>query len=319
MRRIAGRIGQMLAVLVVVSFGATALSSLVPGSAATLVLGPDASKAEVAQFNHQYGFDLPLFDRYWQWVVGVFHGNLGQSITAHASVASVIWQALPVTLEIAVLSMILSLVLSVGLALIAVMRPDGIVDRIITAISSALYSLPVFISAVILVLVVTEKWHLLPPEGWVPLNQGVGQNIMHAILPVLAVASTVTTLLLRVLRGDLVAVLESEYVASARASGLPEWYVLLRHAFRPAAMSLITVSGLVFGYLFGGSILVETFFVAPGLGFLVSQAEVGKDIPVVQGVTVVVAFAYVVINLVVDGLQTVLDPRLRRRQPVGQV
>lgn len=318
MRGIAGRLGQMIAVLILVSFGATALGSLVPGSAATLVLGPNASKAQIAQFNHTYGFDLPLFDRYWQWVVGVFHGNLGQSIEAHTSVASVILQALPVTLEIAILSMIVSLILAVGLAMIAVVRPEGVIDRIITAISSALYSIPVFISAVVLVLIITVKWHLLPPEGWVPLNQGIGQNILHAILPVVAVSSTVTTLLLRVLRGDLVAVLESEYIASARASGLPEWYVLLRHAFRPAAVALITVSGLVFGYLFGGSILVETFFVDPGLGFLVSQAEINKDIPVVQGVTIVVALAYVVINLIVDGLQTVLDPRLRRRTSVRQ-
>jgi peptide/nickel transport system permease protein len=313
LKRTASRIAQVLAVLVLVSFGATALGSLVPGSAATLVLGPDASKTEITQFNRQYGFDLPLLDRYWHWADRAMHGDMGQSIQAHAPVASVIGQALPVTLELAIISMIFSLLLATTLALIAVMRPDGIVDRLLTLTASLLVSVPVFISAVVLVYLVTVAVHLLPPSGWVPLTQNVGQNLQHAVLPVLSISSTVTPLLLRVLRGDLVTVLQSEYVASARASGLPEWYVLLRHAFRPAAMSLITISGLVFGYLFGGSIIVESFYAAPGIGFLVSQAEIGKDIPVVQGVTVIIAFAYVAINLIVDGLQAVLDPRIRRR------
>jgi peptide/nickel transport system permease protein len=294
-----------------------ALANLVPGSPATLVLGANASKASIDQFNRQYGFNYPLFDRYWHWLDGLFHGTLGQSIQAQAPVLSVIKQALPVTLELAIITMIFSLLLATTLALIAVMRPDGIVDRVLTVMSSMLVSVPAFISAVVLVYVFAIAIHLLPPSGWVALTADPAQNLQHAVLPVLTMSSTVTPLLLRVLRGDLVTVLQSDYIASARASGLPEWYVLLRHAFRPAAISLITISGLVFGYLFGGSIIVETFYQAPGLGLLVSSAELGKDIPVVQGVTVIVALAYVVINLAVDGFQVLLDPRLARRAVQG--
>lgn len=311
LRALTNRLVQFVIVLVLVTFGTTALGDLLPGSPATTVLGEYASKDAIANFNHKYGFDQPLFERYWHWLTGALHGDLGESITAQIPVTDMIRKAFPVTLEISLSALILSLVLGIGLALLSALRPGGMFDRTVSWLSSGFYALPEFVSAVFIVLLFSTYLDVLPPLGWVPLSESVGGNITHAILPILTLTITGVTVPLRILRGDLAAVLNDTYIVSARARGLPEWYILLRHAFRPASSSLLTIIGVVVGFTLAGSIIVETFYTLPGFGMLFSAALSGKDIVVTQGLVVVVALIYMFANLVVDLCQPLVDPRLR--------
>ncbi len=305
------RLVQFVVVLVLGTFGTTALTLLIPGNPAYGYLGRYATKAAVAHFDSEYGFNQPIFVRYWHWLVAALHGNLGVSIQAQEPVVHLISQALPVTLELSLCSLVLSTILGVGLALASALRPGGVFDRITVAFSSLFYSLPPFVVAVFFVILFTTKLHLFPSLGWVPLSQSITGNVQHAALPILVLTVTGVTVPLRILRGDLEAVLNDAYIVSARARGLPEWYVLLRHAFRPASSSLVTLIGIAVGFFLAGSIVVETFFTLPGFGLLFSNALSGKDITVDQGLVVVIAVVYMTANLAVDLCLPLIDPRLR--------
>jgi peptide/nickel transport system permease protein len=307
------RLAQLIVVLVLVTFGTTALVNLIPGSPAYLVLGGFPSPSAVAHFNKEYGYDRPILVQYWHWVINALHGNLGVSIQSHVPVVSLIKMDFPISAEIAILAFIVSLVVGVSLALVSVIRPGGILDRVIGAFTALFCAVPAYVSGVVFVYIFSLKAHLFPPVGWVPLTSDLAGNLDHVALPVITLSVIGATLPLRVLRGDLGVVLNEDYVLSARARGIPEWYVLLRYAFRPASMSLLTVEGIFLGYLFAGNIIIETFFALPGVGYLVSFAEGGKDIPVVQGVVVFVAIVFVLVNLIVDLCYPILDPRLRTR------
>lgn len=310
---VATKLGQAVLVLILVSFGTTLLLGLIPGSAALLILGPSASSAAIARFNAQHGYDRPLFVRYGDWLSHALHGDLGNSIQSNTPVLHLIGQALPVTAEIAILAMLLALAIAIPLACAAAARAGGIADRLITGLASVLISVPAFVSSVLLLYLISVRARILPPNGWVALSSSVPDNIRHAALPVLTLVLAVLPLFLRVLRGDIVAVLNENYVMTARARGLPEWYILLSHVLRPASRSLLTVSGLSFGYLFGGSIIVETYYAVPGLGQLTWNSVSGKDVPVVQGIVVLAAVTFVVVNGIIDVLAGVIDPRLRVR------
>jgi peptide/nickel transport system permease protein len=310
-RTLINRLVQLVVVMILVTFATTALVNLIPGTPADLVLGGNPSVAAIKHFNHQYGYDRPILVQYWHWVVNALQGNLGVSIQSNTSVTSLIIKALPVSVEIAVLGFVLSLVIAVALALVAVIHPGGVLDRVIGAFSALFYSVPVYVSAVAFVYLLAVKTRLFPPVGWVPLSTSITGNLRHVALPVITLTVVLAALPLRVLRGDLSVVLNEDYVTSARARGIPEWYVLLRYAFRPASLSLLTIEGIVFGYLFAGNIIIETFYGTPGVGYLVSFAQAGKDIPIIQGVVVFVALVFMTVNLLVDLCYPLLDPRLR--------
>ncbi len=298
--------------IVLVTMATAGLSDLVPGSPAALILG-DASQPEaVAALNAEYGWDDPFFARYWDWLVGALQGDLGKSVQSGRSVTSLLAERIPITLEIAILSLVLSLTLSIVLALVCAARRDGVIDRTLTVLASASIAVPSFVGCVVLAHLLSAQAGLFPTLGWVPPEQDLGANLRHVGLPVLVISLHVTALFLRVLRADVVSALGEDYVLAARARGLPESYILIRHVLRPASLSLLTLAGLVFGFLFGGSIIVEVFFAIPGLGSLVSQAVAGKDLPVVQGVVVIVAVVYVIVNALVDAGIMLLDPRARR-------
>jgi peptide/nickel transport system permease protein len=312
-KTLARKAALIIPILLVVSFGATALIDLIPGSPARIILGDYATPDAIAQANQQYGYDRPVWIRYGLWLGHALHGNLGASIQTQQPVTTELGQFLPVTLELAVLALVISLLIAIPLAIQSAFRPGGVLDRVITAISSVLTAAPVFVSAVVFVFVLSAKFRLLPSTGWTDLTSDPVDNLRHAALPVLTLVATITPLFTRVLRGDLVSVLSENFVLTARARGLPEWYVLFRHVLRPASLSLTTIAGVVFGTLFGGSIIVESFFSLPGLGQLVSQAVFVKDVPVIQGVVVVIAFVFLLINLGVDLAYAVIDPRVRVR------
>ena len=305
------RLRDIVLVLLLVTFFTTSLVNLMPGSPAFAIYGSALTPQFLANFNQEFGLNHGLFVRYGLWLWHALQGNLGLSYQTRFSVASQIGARLPVTAEIAVLALLFSLLIAVPVAMLAATRPGKLADRAVTGASSVAQATPAFVAAVIFVYVFAVRARWFPSQGWVPLTQDVGQNLLHAILPVATLVLGISPIFIRILRGDMVSLLSENFVMVARSRGLPEWYILLRHVLRPASASLITVAGLSFGYLFGGSIIVESFYSLPGIGLLASQAVYNKDIPILQGVVVCVAVVFVIVNSLVDLSYGLLDPRVR--------
>ena len=299
-----------IVILFVVSLGVSWLVNLIPGSPAALVLGESASPEAYAAFDERFGYNRPILERYWDWLTSALHGDLGTSVITNKSVSEIITSHLGVTVQVALMALIIPLVIAVPLALYCGAHEDSRIDRIVTGICSALFSLPSFVTAVFLSFVFAANLKLLPTFGWSPISDGLGSNLKHTAMPVAALSLSIIPLFVRVLRADVIAVLREDFVLSARAKGLPDWFILLRHVLRPAAVSLFTISALVLGFLLGGSIVIESYFALGGTGQVVAQAVTAKDLPVIQGVVIVVALIYLLLNTTVDLLHGVLDPRV---------
>jgi peptide/nickel transport system permease protein len=310
-QKICSRIMHLAAVLLLVTFSGATLSALMPGSPGAVVLGPDATEAAIAAFNAQHGFDQPLVIRYLTWMGKALQGDLGVSVQNTRPVADIIAQRLPVTLELTVLALLLSLLVAIPVALIAAAKRNGTFDRIVSSLTSGLMSVPVFVVGVLLIYVFAVMTRSYPVAGWAPLSDGLQGNLKFVFLPVLALALGEFPTFYRLLRGDLVSTLQEDFVQTATVRGLSRPYVLIRHVLRPSSLSLITVAGISFGRLLAGSVVVESLFALPGLGNLALQSIPAKDLPVIQGIIVFVAVAYVVINAIVDFIYSLLDPRVR--------
>jgi peptide/nickel transport system permease protein len=300
-------------VLFLITLFTTAMVDLMPGSPALAMLGDQATPEQIARLNEQLGLDLPFLVRYWDWLVAALGGDLGTSLRMGLPVTTAIAERFPVTLEIALLSVVMALLIAVPLALVAGARAGGGLDRVATALTSALLSLPGFAAAVLLIYLLAVKARLFPVGGWVPFTEDPIGNLRFAFLPALSLALMEAAVYFRLLRSDVISTLQEKFVLSARARGLPPGYVLFRHVLRPSLFSLTTVAGLSMGRLLGGAVIVESLFALPGLGFLVIQSVPFQDIPTIQGIVVVVAVIYVLINIVVDVGYSVIDPRIRTR------
>ncbi len=310
-RRIALRAAHLVSVLLLVTLAGAGLASLLPGSPGEEILGPAASDEDIATLNARYGFDRPLPVQYLHWLGNALTGNLGVSIQTDQPVTEILAQRLPVTLELTVLALALSLLVAVPLAVYAASRENGAFDRVVSGCASALMSVPVFVLGVLLVYVLAVLTRWFPVTGWVPLSQGLAANLHYAFMPVLALSLGEFPAFYRLLRSDVIATLKEDFVQTATVRGLPRRYILLRHVLRPSSFSLVTVAAVAFGRLLAGSVVVESLFALPGLGNLMLQSVPAKDLPVIQGVVVLVASAYVLINALVDAGYGLLDPRVR--------
>lgn len=306
------RLGLVALVMLLVSFLTTVLVDLIPGSPA-FALYPDTTTAFAKAWDKSHGLDDSIWTQYWRWLSRALHGNLGKSWANERgkSVGSELLSVIPVTAEIAVAALVLSVAVAIALATVSAARPGRSVDRAVTTVTSVSAATPPFVSSVLLVAVFAVRLGWLPSQGFVPIGTSVGRNLESVVLPVVTVAMGISPTFLRVLRGDLVSIMNEDFVQVARSRGLPEWYIMLRHVLRLASVSLITVAGISFGTLLGGTIIVEIFYDIPGVGNLVYQAVTFKDVPVVQGVVVCVALLFAVVNTAVDLLHRALDPRVR--------
>lgn len=309
------RAGYLLAVLLLVTVGATALVDLTPGDPAFSVLGEQASPDRVAAVHAQLHLDEPFAHRYWRWLDAALHGDLGRSVVSQQSVLAALGERLPVTLELVVLAVVVALAVAVPAGVATAYRAGRPADRLWSAGSSVLLALPPFVTGLALVYLLALRDHgvRFPATGWVPLGDSVADNLWHAFLPALTLAAGEVPVYARVLRADLVGTLREDFVLAARAKGLGTLRILFRHALRPSSFSLVTLASLSIGRLVSGALVVEVLFALPGIGQLLVVAVQGKDIVIVQGLVVVVAVAYVVLNTAVDGLYGVLDPRARAR------
>jgi peptide/nickel transport system permease protein len=314
-------VGRRLAAAIPVLWGVTLLTFLVmnslPGDAGQELLGANATPAEVHQLDVKLGLTRPFLTRYGDWLHGVVTGNLGTSLSSGQHVSSILGQDLPVTFELVAYAFLLSLVLAVPLALLAVRRPNGIVDRLTMFLSMAGLSVANYVLALVLVYVFAVKLAVLPAIGFVSIGHSFSQNIRSLTLPAVSIAFPLLCFYTRLLRADLLEQMRSEdYVVTARAKGLGPWRVLVRHALRNSLIGLLTIVALNLGTLLGATVIIEQIFSLPGIGQELLQAISNRDVPVVEGTVLVFAVVVVLANLLADILYSVLDPRIRYGRPV---
>ncbi|GAA0995742.1 ABC transporter permease [Acrocarpospora macrocephala] len=314
-RRAAGKAAQLLAVLLIVSFGTFMLSALLPGDPAVAILGEGHPPEAYEQVRQELGLNDPLLSRYVEWLSAVIRGDFGTSlIPPQSEVSSRLASAFPVSLQLAVMALILALVISIPLAMVSAYRAGGVVDRIVSAITFGILSVPSFVAGLLLIAIAVNQFELFPRAHWVRLTDSVPDNLYHAFLPVLTIALLEIPTFTRLLRSDLVNTLQEDFVLASRAKGMPSWRIMLFDAFRPSSYSIITVVGLALASLIGSTVIVETLFSLPGMGSLVVHAAGQGDLPIVQGAVLVIAVTYVVINTAVDAAYSIVDPRIRRAQ-----
>jgi peptide/nickel transport system permease protein len=299
-----------------VLFGVTLLTFVVmnslPGDAAQELLGAQATPAEVHQLSLKLGLDKPFLTRYGDWLHGLVTGHLGHSLSSGQSVTSILGSDLPITFELILYAFLLSLLIAVPVAILSARRPGGIFDRISMVFSMSGLSIAPYVLALLLVWVFAVKLNVLPAIGWVPPDQGLGQNIRSLTLPAISIAVPLMCFYTRLLRADLLEqIYREDYVVTARAKGAGPWAVLMRHTLRNSVFGLITVIALNLGTLLGVTVIVEDIFGLPGIGHELLSAISNRDVPVVEGAVLVFAVIVVLANLLADLLYSALDPRVR--------
>jgi peptide/nickel transport system permease protein len=305
----------VLLVLIVffVSVAAFFLVHLLPGNPSVAILGPNDTPQNAAILNHQLGLDKPLAVQYFIWIGHVFQGNLGQSFTTHETTTSVISQSYPIDLELIIFSQLMAAVVAVPLAMRASRRPNRLFDQLANSTAFGMLALPPFVIGPVLVLIFAVHWHVFPgPASYVPITQGFWSNIHTMLLPSIVLALGSIVVYFRLLRNDLIATLQEDFITMARSKGLTDRRIMWRHALRPSSVSVLASAGVTISGLIAGTFVVELLLQLPGLGFQLISAINQDDYTVVQGITLVVAVAVVLINFVFDFIFTVVDPRIAR-------
>ncbi len=314
-RRLAGSpalrvVGRRVLIAVPVLFGVTFLTFVVlnalPGDAATALLGTNATPAEIRAETIRLHLNEPLLVRYWDWLVGVLHGNLGTSLYYNQPVTSILAQRLPVTLELVVYALVITFVVSVPLAILSARRPRGVVDRTSMVFSMASLSVAPYVLALLLILVFAVNLQWFPA-----LASGTGGDVRDLTLPAITLAIPLIGFYVRFLRADLLEQMSEEYTVTALAKGLSRWKVLSRHALRNSFIGLVTVIGLNLATLIGATVIVEQIFGLSGIGYELLRAINNRDVPLVEGIVLVFATIVVLANLATDLLYDGLDPRIR--------
>lgn len=305
------KIGHLVIVLVGVTFLVSLMLDLLPGDPARVILGPDATDAQVELVREQLGLDQPVFVRYWNWLTSALQGDLGQSFRSGQEVSDAIMDRVPVSVELMILVQVIALVVAIAAAVFATYRKGGWFDRVGSVLSLGAISAPHFVVGLFLVLIFAVNLKLLPASGFVPISDGLWMNLTTMLLPAFALALEPCGIYFRLLRGDMQATMKEDFVLAAQAKGMPADNVLLHQVFRPSSFSLVTLAGINTARLIGSAVVIETLFALPGLGRLLVDSVFARDYVMIQGVVAVIAVFYVVVNIVIDLLYVVLDPRVR--------
>jgi len=317
MRYLVGRFGHLVTVLFLVTVLTFLLVNVLPGDIAYDIAGLDASEAEVEAIRQDLGLNRPFVIRYFDWLGGVVTGDWGISYRTGETVTEAILSRFPVSLELMIVTQLLAVLLAVPLGIISALRASGKVDRVVAVTGFFFLSIPSFMMAIIMIYIFGLWLNWLPVTGYESISDGLWANLRTFILPALSIATAEWTLLTRVLRADMIGVLQEDYISMARAKGMPMARILWVHAMRPSSFSLITLLGLQVGNLIGGSIIIESIFALPGVGRLLITAIYTRDFMVIQGCVTFIALGYVVINFGVDMCYALLDPRVRTARAHG--
>jgi peptide/nickel transport system permease protein len=308
---IARRLISTIPVLVFVALFVFLILRLTPGDPAALIVGDLGNEADIARVRHSLGLEGSLASQFLLWVGELLRGNLGQSYYFKTGVTDLIAQRLEPTLSLAALTIVMAVLIAVPLGVIAAARHGGWIDRLLMGFSVMGFSVPVFVIGYVLIWIFALKAGLLPVQGYAQISAGVGPWLSHLVLPAVTLSLVYTALIARVTRAAVSEALTEDHVRTARAKGLPERSVLIRHALANAAVPIITVIGIGIALLIGGVVVTETVFAIPGLGQLTVDAVLSRDFPVIQGVILLFSAVYVLINLVIDLSYVLLDPRIR--------
>ena len=312
-RYIAKRLFLLLIIILFVSVASFFVVHLLPGNPTITILGPNDTPQNAAILNHQLGLDKPLWEQYFIWISHVFQGNLGQSYTTHETTTSIISQSFPIDVELIVISQLMSFAVAFPMAMAAARRPNKVFDQVSNSTTFGMLALPPFVIAPVFVLLFAVHWHVFPgPASYVPLSENFWSNLHTMLLPSIVLAMGSIVVYFRLLRNDLIATLQEDFITMARSKGLTDRRIMWRHALRPSSVSLLASAGVTIGSLIAGTFVVELLLQLPGLGFQLISSINQDDYTVVQGITLVVAVAIVLVNFAFDFVFTIVDPRIAR-------
>jgi peptide/nickel transport system permease protein len=292
---------------VVVFLGVRAL----PGDPALALAGEDRTPEALAAIRQQYGLDQSLPVQFWHFASSALHGDLGTSIRTGASVTSMLRTALPVTIELSVLAILLATFLGVGAGVVAAVRRGGPAEWLANAVALIGLSVPHFWLGLVAILYLSVATGLFPASGFVPLLEDPIDNLHHIILPAVILGTGLSAVIMRQTRSAMLDAMSTDYLRTAKAKGLPNRVVIGRHALRNSLIVVVTIVGLQLGGLISGAVVTEQIFGLPGFGKMTIDAVFQRDYPVIQGVVLVTATAYIVLNFLVDLLYSLIDPRIR--------
>ncbi|WP_312111110.1 ABC transporter permease [Brevibacillus reuszeri] len=305
------RIVSLLPVLLVVAIVDFIIIHLTPGDPASVMLGSQATEEELANLREQLGLTLPIYTRFFQWIIGILQGDLGWSIFMDMPVTEAISEHLGPTLSLTILAEIIAILFAIPLGVMAANRRGSWMDQSFMTFAMLGISLPSFWIGLNLILLFAVQFNWLPAAGYQPLSSGIVNHLKYLIMPAVSLGIMQGALIARMTRSSMLEVLGENYIRTAEAKGLKMWIVTYKHALRNAFIPILTVIGLSFATLIGGAVVTETVFNIPGIGKLIVNSVLRRDYEVIQGTVLMIAAAYVFINLIVDILYAYIDPRVR--------
>ena len=310
------RVLATIPIMVVVGLLVFSLLYLAPGDPAAIIAGDQASPADIERIRVALGLDRPFLVRFGSWAGDVLRGNLGNSVFTNLPVTTMIAQRIQPTLSLMAVTLVFSLVTAIPLGVAAAWKQGSAIDRFAMLISTAGFSVPVYVVGYVLAYVFALDGFdlgigIFPVQGYTPIEDGIGPWFMNLMLPSIALGLVYMALIARITRATMLEVLSQDYVRTARAKGAGQGSILFVHALKNAAVPIVTVVGIGFATLIGGAVVTESVFAIPGLGRLTVDAITRRDYPIIQGVVLMFSFVYVLINLGVDLLYTLFDPRIR--------
>jgi peptide/nickel transport system permease protein len=312
MSRYPSRIASILVTLFLLSVIVFSLQLLLPGDPATALAGEDRSPETIAAIRERFGLNDPLPVQYFRWLGNALQGDLGMSMRFNVSIANLLLTKLPVTFQLATTALLFAILLGVTAGIIAAVFEGTVTDQTLGLASILAFSIPNFWLGILLIMVVSVQWGLLPASGYVSPFVDPLQSFMTMLMPALVLGTHLSAVLMRHTRSAMIEALNTDYVRTALAKGMPWWRIVLRHALRNAMVPVVTLGALEFGALLGGSVLTEFVFTIPGIGKLLVDSVFNRDYPVVQGVVMCSGIIYIALSLLADLANTALDPRTRR-------
>ncbi|CAB3817762.1 ABC transporter permease [Achromobacter anxifer] len=308
---ISTRIAQAVPVMLIVAILTFFLMHLLPGDPAVIIAGDQAGPEAIEAMRRTLGLDRPLLEQLWLWLTHLAQGNFGESLVLNQPVLSAVLERLPVTLSLAAVAFAITLPVGVALGITAAYWRDSWLDSAVMGFALLGVSVPNFWIATLSVILFSVNLGWLPSAGYVPLEDGFLDWLAALLQPAAVLALFQIGFLARMTRSEMLEILDQDYVRTARAKGVSEFFTVSKHAFRNTLVSVVTVGGYIVSLLIGGSVVVEQVFALPGIGRLLVQAIMARDYPTVQGTMLLLGFAFVLINVLIDVLYTFIDPRVR--------
>lgn len=306
------RFASFVIVLLILALFAFSLVHMIPGDAALVMLGEEATPTTIEALRQDLGLDQPLYVQFYRWVQGILlRGDFGTSVYVPRSVAQDIAQRLPVSFSLAAFTVMISAFVGVPAGIVAAIKHGSWVDRLTIAATTIAVSMPEFWLGLMFVVLFAVQLRWFPSGGYVPLSESIGGFLRSLFLPSLALGLKWAALVARMSRSSMLDVMHEDYVNTARAKGLPEKVVLLKHVLRNAIVPIITVLGLIFGVALGGAIVIETIFTLPGVGRLLINSIARRDFPIIQGAILIYGLLFCLVNFGIDILYVYLDPRIK--------